>query len=101
MERINAARLLEELHIDPSDEETKTVESLIDDASAIIRGSISDEVGEDELLSLSGNVFNRLIQTLATKLYYDRELSDGYGAGIQIMLNQLRAKYQGAKHGDN
>ena len=100
MERITAAQLLDELHIDPSDEETETVDRLIDDASAIIRGSISDEVEEDELLSLSGNVFNRLIQTLATKLYCDRELSDGYGAGIQIMLNQLRAKYQGVKHGD-
>ncbi len=44
MERITAAQLLDELHIDPSDEETETVDRLIDDASAIIRGSISDEV---------------------------------------------------------
>ncbi|WP_257193058.1 hypothetical protein [Weissella cibaria] len=51
MERITAAQLLDELHIDPSDEETETVDRLIDDASAIIRGSISDEVEEDELLS--------------------------------------------------
>lgn len=97
MELVTAEKLLDELHIDGSPEEIATMGSLISDASALIRGSIADDATEEELLAVSGNVFNRLVSSLASKMYYERDLSSGYGAGIQIMLNQLRARYLGGK----
>lgn len=36
--------------------------------------------------------YNRAVSALATRLYFSRDLSDGYGMGIQIMINQIRAR---------
>lgn len=97
MELITAEQVCDELHIDQSEEELATIGRLLVDSSALIRGSIADDATEEELLAVSGNVFNRLVSSLASKMYYERDLSSGYGAGIQIMLNQLRARYLGGK----
>lgn len=97
MELVTAEQLLDELHIDQLPDEVVTMKSLIDDASALICGSISDDATKEKLLAVSGNVFNRLVSSLASKMYYERDLSSGYGAGVQIMLNQLRARYLGGK----
>lgn len=99
MTLITATEMLDELHIDQSDEEQKVVQRLITDASVLIRGSISDDVTGDQILEIAGDVYNRLIISLVTRMYYDRELSNGYGMGIQIMLNQLRARVLGAEDG--
>ncbi|GAK30215.1 hypothetical protein WOSG25_020100 [Weissella oryzae SG25] len=94
---LNAKMLLDELHVDESPEELATIKSLINDASVIIRGSIRDNLSEEDVLKTAGNLFNRLISALATQMYYDRTLSTGYSAGVQIMLNQLRAKVLGGQ----
>lgn len=88
---ITANEIMAELHVDETDEETNVFESLISQASALIRGSISfDNLTDDFLMSVDGDVYSRLIITLVTSLYYDRELSKGYSKGVQIMLSQFR-----------
>ncbi|QIL49859.1 phage gp6-like head-tail connector protein [Weissella coleopterorum] len=89
--------LMNELHIDVTDEEKNTIKALINDASVIIRGSIKDDLTESQILKSNGLLFNRLISALATQLYYDRSLSTGYSAGVQIMINQLRARVLGGE----
>lgn len=95
MELITAEQLCDELHIDQSEEELATIGRLLGDSSALIRGSISNYVTDEQILALSGDVYNRLISALVTRMYYDRELINGYGIGIQIMLNQVRARVLG------
>lgn len=95
MELVTAEQLLDELHIDASEAETTTMNRLIVDASALVRESISNDVTDESLLALSGGVYNRLVSSLATKMYYDRDLSNGYGVGIRSMLIQLRSRYLG------
>lgn len=89
--------LMNELHIDVTTEEQMTIKTLINDASVIIRGSIKDDLTESQVLKCNGLLFNRLISALATQLYYDRTLSTGYSAGVQIMINQLRARVLGGE----
>lgn len=95
MELVTAEQVCDELHIDQSEEEVATIERLLADSSALIRGSISNDVTNEQIFALSGDVYNRLILALVTRMYYDRELSNGYGMGIQIMLNQVRARVLG------
>lgn len=95
MELVTAEQICDELHIDQSEEEKATIERLLADSSALIRGSISNDVTDEQIFALSGDVYNRLILALVTRMYYDRELSNGYGMGIQIMLNQVRARVLG------
>ncbi|TYC50759.1 hypothetical protein ESZ50_01570 [Weissella muntiaci] len=94
---LTAKTLMDELHVDESPEELATIQSLINDASVIIRGSIRDDLSEEDVLKTAGDLFNRLISALATQMYYDRTLTTGYSAGVQIMLNQLRAKVLGGQ----
>lgn len=95
MELVTAEQVCDELHIDQSEEELATIGRLLVDSSALIRGSISNDVTDEQIFALSGDVYNRLILALVTRMYYDRELSNGYGMGIQIMLNQVRARVLG------
>ena len=95
MELITAEQVCDELHIDQSEEELATIGRLLVDSSALIRGSISNDVTDEQIFALSGGAYNRLILALVTRMYYDRELSNGYGMGIQIMLNQVRARVLG------
>lgn len=95
MELVTAEQLLDELHIDASESEIDTMKRLIIDSSALIRESITNEVTDQELLALSGDVYNRLVSSLATKMYYDRDLVNGYGVGIRSMLVQMRSRYLG------
>ena len=95
MELVTAEQVCDELHIDQSEEELATIGRLLVDSSALIRGSISSDVTDELIFALGGGAYNRLILALVTRMYYDRELSNGYGMGIQIMLNQVRARVLG------
>lgn len=101
MALITANELLSENHIDESSEEIETMSSLIASASALIRGSISDTITDDKILSVMPDQYNRTISALATRFYYNRDLSDGYGLGIQIMINQIRARMIEVINGEN
>ena len=92
---LTAERLADELHIDPSPIELATLSVLISDASAIIRGSIDSQLTEQVALELASEQFNRLVGSVATSLYYDRALTDGFSHGQMIILQQLTGIIKG------
>lgn len=96
MALVTTQELIDELNIDTDDNETKTVDSLIDSAKSMIKSSIKLQVTDDDILAVNTELYNRLIKTLATSLYYDRELSNGYSKGVMIMMTNLRSEVLGA-----
>lgn len=94
-ELITASELADELHIDESPIELAVLGTLIQDASAIIRGSISPDLTEGFALSVAPEQFNRLVGSVATSLYYDRSLSGGFSHGQMIIIQQLTGIVKG------
>lgn len=92
MALVTTQELINELNIDPDENETKTVNSLIDSAKSMIKASIQMKITDGDILAVDAELYNRLIKTLATSMYYDRELSNGYSTGVRIMLTNLRAE---------
>ena len=97
MALITAEQLADELHIDQSPEELATLGTLIKDASAIIRGSIDSQLAEQVALELASEQFNRLVGSVASSLYYDRALTNGFSHGQMIILQQLTGIVMGDK----
>lgn len=95
MALITAEQLADELHIDSSPVELATLSTLIKDASALIRGSISHDLTEQVALELASEQFNRLVGSVATSLYYDRAMTDGFSHGQMIILQQLTGIVKG------
>jgi len=95
MALVTPQELADELNIDTDENELKTVASLIDSATSMIKSSIKLQVTDDDILAVNEPLYNRLIKTMATSLYYDRELSTGYSKGVMIMLTNLRAEVLG------
>ncbi|MDN6081250.1 MAG: head-tail connector protein [Leuconostoc sp.] len=93
---ITPQELQDELNIDDDESELKTLTSLIGGATAMIKASIQMKITDDEILAVDAELYNRLIKTLATSMYYDRELSNGYSTGVRIMLTNLRSEIVGA-----
>ncbi|MCS8587437.1 head-tail connector protein [Leuconostoc citreum] len=96
MALVTSQELANELNIDTDDNEIKTVDSLIASAKSLIKSSIKLQVTDDDILTVNADLYNRLIKTMATSLYYDRELSSGYSKGVLIMMTNLRAEVLGA-----
>lgn len=93
---ITPQELQDELNIDDDENELKTLTSLISGATAMIKASIQMKITDDDILAVDAELYNRLIKTLATSMYYDRELSNGYSTGARIMLTNLRSEIVGA-----
>lgn len=96
MALVTPQELADELNIDTSDNEIKTLDSLIASAKSLIKSSINLQVADADILAVNADLYNRLIKTMATSLYYDRELSSGYSKGVLIMMTNLRAEVLGA-----
>lgn len=95
MALITAEQLADELHIDSSPTELATLSTLIKDASALIRGSISHDLTEEAVITVASEQFNRLVGSVATSLYYDRALIDGFSHGQMLILQQLTGIVKG------
>ncbi|WP_273731838.1 head-tail connector protein [Leuconostoc mesenteroides] len=93
---ITPQELQDKLNIDDDENELKTLKSLIGGATAMIKASIQMKITDDDILAVDAELYNRLIKTLATSMYYDRELSNGYSTGVRIMLTNLRSEIVGA-----
>lgn len=91
---VEAKTILNELHIDETPEELALIKSLIQQATAMIVESISsiEAVDVNYIDNTHHEVFERLVITLVTSLYYDRDLTEGYSKGFLIMINQLKNK---------
>lgn len=89
---VNPTELMDELHIDQSPTELTTVTNLINEATEIVNHSVSSS----ETHYRTSPIYDLAIKTLATQLYYDRELSMGMSAGLLMMLDQLQGMVSGS-----
>ncbi|KGB14247.1 head-tail connector protein [Latilactobacillus sakei subsp. sakei] len=81
-------KLSDELNVDQQSEDVTTINKLVSDAELIIQNSVDHTVPLEQYRESA--IFNRAAKTLATQLYYDRELSAGMSKGLQMMINHLK-----------
>ncbi|MBF7127629.1 head-tail connector protein [Pediococcus pentosaceus] len=89
---VTASELMNELHIDTDDVETKTVQGLIDYAKEIVTDSVTDDLTTEQLETKYPKLFDLATKNLATSMYYDRELTNGTSKGYQMVIIHLSAK---------
>lgn len=89
---VTASELMDELHIDADEVETKTVQGLIDSAKEIVTHSVTDDLTTEQLETKYPTLFNLATKNLATSIYYDRELTDGTSKGFQMVIIHLSTK---------
>ncbi|WP_286102952.1 head-tail connector protein [Pediococcus pentosaceus] len=89
---VTASDLMDELHIDTDDVETKTVQGLIDYAKEIVTDSVTDDLTTEQLETKYPKLFDLATKNLATSMYYDRELTNGTSKGYQMVIIHLSAK---------
>lgn len=92
---VTAEQIMDELHIDVSDEETATITALIAQAQDIIRSSV--DYNQPLASYQQYPMFDRAVTTLVTQLYYDRELSEGMSNGLKMMINHLKGRMLNGK----
>lgn len=86
---VTASELMDELHIDTDDIETKTVQGLIDSAKEIVTHSVTDDLTTEQLEAKYSKLFDLATKNLATSMYYDRELTNGTSKGFQMVIVHL------------
>lgn len=89
---VTASNLMDELHIDADDVETKTVQGLIDYAKEIVTDSVTDDLTTEQLETKYPKLFDLATKNLATSMYYDRELANGTSKGFQMAIVHLSTK---------
>lgn len=89
---VTASELMDELHIDADETETKTVQGLIDSAKEIVTHSVTDDLTAEQLEAKYPTLFDLATKNLATSMYYDRELTDGTSKGFQMVIVHLSTK---------
>lgn len=89
---VTASELMDELHIDADDVETKTVQGLIDAAKEIVTHSVTDDLTTEQLEAKYSKLFDLATKNLATSMYYDRELTNGTSKGFQMVIVHLSTK---------
>jgi hypothetical protein len=89
---VTASELMDELHIDVDEVETKTVQGLIDSAKEIVTHSVTDNLTIEQLEAKYPTLFDLATKNLATSMYYDRELTDGTSKGFQMVIVHLSTK---------
>lgn len=89
---VTASELMNELHIDTDDVETKTVQGLIDSAKEIVTHSVTDDLTTEQLETKYPKLFDLATKNLATSMYYDRELTNGTSKGFQMVIVHLSTK---------
>lgn len=87
---VEANELMDELHIDQNDEETKTVQNIIKDAQTLIRESCGSSLTVQDYEDKYNPLFDRTVKTLATQMYYDRIGQNGTSKGLIMLLTHLR-----------
>ncbi len=89
---VTASELMDELHIDADEVETKTVQGLIDSAKEIVTHSVTDDLTTEQLEAKYPVLFDLATKNLVTSMYYDRELTNGTSKGFQMVIIHLSTK---------
>lgn len=88
MALITPEELADELHIDQTEEEIKSLTNAINDASSLVLSSIANGLTAEAVLKVAPQ-FNRLVASVAQNMYYDPAMSDGLSHGQMILLQQI------------
>ncbi|MGB4825581.1 MAG: head-tail connector protein [Leuconostoc mesenteroides] len=87
---ITASDILDELHIDSTDTEIKTINRIIANASSLVRVSIKKDITDAEILAINEPLYTRLIITIVAYMYYNRTLDSDIPLGAKVLLDNLR-----------
>lgn len=82
--------IIDELNLDSGTTSEKVAHDLLNAAEAIIQSSVSAKTPIDEFRK--NVLFNRAARSLAISMFYDRELSNGLGKGVQMIINHLKGQ---------
>lgn len=88
---VNGDDLLEELNLDSTAENKTVMAALIQSAQELIIDAVSSNLSASKLAA--DQIYIRAVKALATTLYFDRTLSQGYPLGVQMMITHLKGRY--------
>ncbi|WP_353990082.1 head-tail connector protein [Pediococcus argentinicus] len=88
---VTADEIMDELHIDSSDVEQRTINNLITDAQELVTNSVSSTLTNSDMESNFNPTYDRCVKTLVCQLYYDRSLDAGLSRGYQMMRSHLES----------
>ena len=91
---VTASQLMASLNIDESESESSTVDTLINQASDLVKSSVNYNLTDDEYAKYP--LFDAAVSSLATALYYDRSLNGGMPHAVTIMITHLQARLGGS-----
>lgn len=93
---VKAANIMNDLHIDQTEEETQAIDNLIKQATDLVKSSVNYELEDDEYAEYP--LFDAAVSALTTAMYYDRTLANGMPHAVTIMITHLQARL-GGKNG--
>lgn len=88
---VNSDDLLEELNLDSTAENKTVMAALIQSSQELIIDAVNGNLSASKLAS--DQIYIRAVKALATTLYFDRTLSQGYPLGVQMMITHLKGRY--------
>lgn len=88
---VDVTKLADSLNLDP--EETVTLQALIDQAKELVKSSVNYSMSEEDLEAVP--LFDSAVSALATGLYYDRTLENGFPKAAHIMIVHLQGRLGG------
>lgn len=83
--------LLTELNLDETPENNSVVDVLLKDAGELVTDSVNKNLSASDLAK--DPIYLRAVKALATSLFYDRSLSQGVPAGVQMMITHLKGRH--------
>lgn len=83
-----AKRLMNELCLDDVPENITTITTIVSEATAMILAAIDGNKTADDFKD--NQLFILAVKTLATQIYYERTLPDGFSLGLLSIINALR-----------
>lgn len=93
---VTADIIINELHLDAS--EKTQIESLINFAKDYIVSTTDRNVTVEELVSKTNeNIFNQIIRSIVSSLYFGTAEQSGFGIQSMILLNSIRNMYKGGE----
>jgi mannosyltransferase OCH1-like enzyme len=93
---VTADTIINELHLDVS--EKAQIESLINFAKDYIVSTTDRNVTVEELVSKTNeNIFNQIIRSIVSSLYFGTAEQSGFGIQSMILLNSIRNMYKGGE----
>lgn len=89
---VSTDEMLNYLNLDNTEENSKVVSGLVEDAEAYINGTFNSMNLSASDLS-KDHVYTSAVKALAGFMFYDRTLSQGVPVGIQQRITLLKGRY--------